>query len=439
MGDVAISVQNLGKLYRIGQFIGSKTLRESLTNAMLAPFRVVSSALNRRESNGKEVRPNDETIWALKNISFEVKQGEAVGIIGRNGAGKTTLLRILTGVTTPSEGYAEIHGRVSSLLEVGTGFHAELSGRENIYVSAAILGMTRKEIQRKFVEIVEFSGVGKFLDTPLKRYSSGMQVRLAFAVAAHLEPEIMLVDEVLAVGDAEFQKKCLGKMDKVTKGGRTVLFVSHNMAAIKALCPRTILLDQGKILEDGPTQKVVQHYLGSGLGTCAERKWDDIESAPGNDVVRLRAVRAKNGKGKVTSEFNIQEPIYVEVEFLVLEEGYVLEEVLRFYDESGSYLFASINYSEPDWRNRKRPVGLYRSMCYVPGNLLNDGTITVGVTVINKRSVHAIENDAISFYVFDPGSGGARGDYIPEWPDTVIRPLLQWKTEYISEGTNLIA
>lgn len=434
MDDVAVQVENLSKLYRVGQFVSYRTLRESLTNAVLAPFRRMSSTLSRQKPSATESTSTNQTIWALKDVSFKVEQGEAIGIIGRNGAGKTTLLKILTRITTPTEGYVEIRGRVGSLLEVGTGFHSELTGRENIYLNGAVLGMKRAEIDRKFDEIVEFSGVKKFLDTPLKRYSSGMQVRLAFAVAAHLEPEILLVDEVLAVGDAEFQKKCLGKMDEVTKGGRTVLFVSHNMAAIKALCQRTILLEQGEIVMDGPTESVVRHYLGSGLHTQAERKWDDINSAPGGDLVRLHAVRAKNSKGEVTSEFNIQEPIYIEMEFQVLQEGIVLDEFFRFYDESGLFLFTSYNNQNPAWKNRPRPVGLYRSVCCLPDNFLTEGNISVWAALVTIPStLQALEIDAITFHVFDPGSGGARGDYIVEWPGGVIRPLLDWTTEYVSK------
>lgn len=433
MNDVAIRVQNVSKLYRIGQTVGYKTLRESLVNVVSTPFRAMRSALSHQRSVAEE-SPANNTIWALKDVSLEVKQGEAVGIIGRNGAGKSTLLKILTGITAPTEGYAELHGRVGSLLEVGTGFHSELTGRENIYLSGAILGMKRADINRKFGDIVEFSGVKRFIDTPLKRYSSGMQVRLAFAVAAHLEPDILLVDEVLAVGDAEFQKKCLARMENTVQGGRTVLFVSHNMAAIKRFCQRTILLEQGRIREEGPTQEVVKHYLGSAAGTLAERKWDDIESAPGKDVVRLHAVRARNEKGEVTSEFNIQEPIYIELEFWVLQAGFALDEFFRFYDESGLFLFVSYNNQHPAWRDKKRPAGLYRSVCCIPANFLNEGNFTVWAAIATvPHTLHALEVDAITFHVFDPGSGGARGDYASEWSGGVIRPLLEWKTEHVGD------
>lgn len=290
MSDVAIRTQNLSKLYRMGQYIGY-SLRESLTNAFSAPFR-------RRRHHPSPVSSQNDYIWALKDVSFEVKQGEAVGIIGRNGAGKTTLLRVLTRITEPTEGYAEICGRVSSLLEVGTGFHAELTGRENIYLNGAVLGMKKKEIDCKFDEIVAFSEVERFIDTPVKRYSSGMQVRLAFAVAAHLEPEILLVDEVLAVGDAAFQKKCLGKMGNVAGEGRTVLLVSHRMEAIIGLCSRAIWLDKGHIVADGPADQVVRKYLATvsreaeSQGTLAERT-DRL----GNGRLRITGFRMRDKNG----------------------------------------------------------------------------------------------------------------------------------------------
>jgi lipopolysaccharide transport system ATP-binding protein len=261
MNDIAVRVENLGKLYRIGQFGGYKTIRETLMNVASAPFRRIRSITHQPSAISHELSAN--TIWALKDVSFEVKRGEAVGIIGKNGSGKTTILKILSRITAPTEGRAEVHGRVGSLLEVGTGFHPELTGRENIYLNGAVIGMKKAEVERKFDEIVAFAEIEKFLDTPVKRYSSGMYVRLAFAVAAHLEPEILIVDEVLAVGDAAFQKKCLGKMSNVASEGRTVLFVSHNMAAVQELCQRAILLKEGHIAEDNSARKVVSDYLSA--------------------------------------------------------------------------------------------------------------------------------------------------------------------------------
>ena len=266
MSDIAIKVEGLGKQYRIGgREPRYKTLRDSMTDAFTAPFRRAAAILRGQAYGAAEL---DETIWALKNVSFEVKRGDVIGIIGRNGAGKSTLLKILSRITEPTEGYARINGKVGSLLEVGTGFHPELTGRENIFLNGAILGMKRAEIERKFDEIVAFSEIEKFIDTPVKHYSSGMYMRLAFAVASHMDPEILVVDEVLAVGDAQFQKKCLGKMEEVGKEGRTVLFVSHNMAAIKALCKRGILLENGQIACDGDVSVVSEKYLAGSGNSC---------------------------------------------------------------------------------------------------------------------------------------------------------------------------
>ncbi len=284
MSDVIIRVENLGKQYHIGAMQTAhryKTFRDALSNVVHAPVSLVKSAVGGRPS-----APRDDTIWALKDVSFEVKQGEALGIIGRNGAGKSTLLKVLTRITEPTEGQVEIHGRVGSLLEVGTGFHPELTGRENIYLNGAILGMRRAEIDRRFDEIVAFAEIEQFLDTPVKRYSSGMYVRLAFAVAAHLDTEILLVDEVLAVGDMEFQKKCLGKMGEVSNTGRTVFFVSHNMTAILGLCERVLLIDKGEKISDGLPQQVVQEYTVLNLSNASIGDLNDPAYHTGSGEIR---------------------------------------------------------------------------------------------------------------------------------------------------------
>src|SRR5262245_983259 len=280
MNSAVIRVERLSKCYRLGQKKLKKNLGELLNDSVRNQFRRFSNTT--RELSSKGTNPTDEFLWALKNVSFEVGEGEIVGIVGRNGAGKSTLLKILCRITDLTDGYAEIHGRIGSLLEVGTGFHGDLTGRENIYLGGAVLGMRKAEISRKFDEIVAFADLDKFLDTPVKRYSSGMYMRLAFAVAAHLEPEILIVDEVLAVGDASFQKKCLGKMSEVAREGRTILFVSHNMAAVKALCQRAIFLKDGTIWCDAAAAEVVGTYLRS------------LEQAAGQDLA-VRTERA--GKG----------------------------------------------------------------------------------------------------------------------------------------------
>jgi lipopolysaccharide transport system ATP-binding protein len=298
----AIQARGLAKEYRIGHLHGGyDTLRE---HAIELGQRVL-----RRDFS----RPPSNTIWALSGVDFDVEQGEVVGIIGRNGAGKTTLLRLLSRITEPTKGYADVRGRLGSLLEVGTGFHPELTGRENIFLNGAILGMRRQEIVRRFDEIVEFAGVERFLDTPVKRYSSGMYVRLAFSVAAHLEPEILIVDEVLAVGDAEFQRRCLGRMEEIGRSGRTVLFVSHNMQAVARLCSRSILLESGKVVCDAPTDDVIARYLQGASGTASEISWGD--DGPGGDVARLRSVRVIDATGSTAHAVEVREPVGIEVSF----------------------------------------------------------------------------------------------------------------------------
>jgi lipopolysaccharide transport system ATP-binding protein len=290
-------------------------LTESMSNAFKAPFRML---LRRRHGP-----PVEEDLWAVKDVSFDVEDGQAVGIIGRNGAGKTTLLKLLSRITEPTEGRAVLHGTVGSLLEVGTGFHPELTGRENVYLNGAILGMTRGDINRRFDEIVEFAEVERFLDTPVKRYSSGMQVRLAFAVAAHLEPEILIVDEVLAVGDAAFQRKCLGKMGDVTSEGRTVLFVSHNMSVVSRLCDRGIWMEAGRVAAEGPMEDVVREYLGSSGARTAGFEATKLEAAPGNELIRLRGVRVKDHAGRLTSSIDGRHTVFVEIEYVTLRASVV--------------------------------------------------------------------------------------------------------------------
>jgi len=427
MSDLAIRVEKLGKQYRIGATQpGYRTFREALIDGVTAPINRMRGLAHTAE---------DRAIWALRDVSFEVRRGEVLGIIGRNGAGKTTLLKILSRITEPTEGCAELYGRVGSLLEVGTGFHPELSGRENIYLNGAILGMKRSEIQRRFDEIVTFAEVERFIDTPVKHYSSGMYMRLAFAVAAHLEPDILLIDEVLAVGDAAFQKKCLNKMQDVGQQGRTVLFVSHNIPAITRLCPRTILLDNGKVLRDGPSHQVVSIYLGSGLGTMAAREWPDLNKAPGNDVVRLCAVRVRTDNGGITDAVDIRKPVGIEMEYEVLKPGHLLVPNYHFFNEEGVYVFVASDH-DPAWRQRSRPVGRYVSTGWIPGNFLSEGSLIVGaaISTMDPVTVHCYERDAVAFQVIDSLDGdSARGDYAGPMPG-VVRPLLRWTTQFGSNS-----
>jgi lipopolysaccharide transport system ATP-binding protein len=436
--DIVIKVQNISKCYRIGV---KDEKNDSFANAMFnyikAPFRNYTKyrslyrfdEINQSDSNNFDTNPSD-VIWALRNVSFKVEQGELLGIIGRNGAGKSTLLKILTKIIDPTFGRAEIRGRVSSLLEVGTGFHPELTGRENVYLNGTILGMSRSEVKRKFDEIVAFSDIEKFLDTPVKRYSSGMRVRLAFSVAAHLEPEILLVDEVLAVGDLRFQQKCLNKMEEAGKKGRTVLFVSHNLQAINRLCERAILLEDGQITGDGPIKEVMNTYLKSDLGSKAVREWPDPDKAPTGPAARLCAVRVRDEGGLITENIDIDKPFTIEMEYDVLRPGVVLLPHFGFRNEQGQAVFVTVDI-DPEWRRRPRPTGHYISTVRIPGNLLAEGMLFVNchLMTLNPDVKQFSENSAIAFNVVDNFDGNsARGDYARDMPG-IVRPLLNWNTQ----------
>jgi lipopolysaccharide transport system ATP-binding protein len=359
-----------------------------------------------------------------------------VGIIGRNGAGKSTLLKVLTRITDPTEGELGLNGRVGSLLEVGTGFHPELTGRENVYLNGAILGMRKTEIEAKFDEIVEFAEVAKFLDTPVKYYSTGMYMRLAFAVAAHLEPEILIVDEVLAVGDAGFQKKCLEKMKNVGQHGHTVLFVSHNMQAITQLCTRAILLDSGRVIQDGPAHEVVSSYLNPEAGTSAAREWPDRAQAPGDDVARLCAVRVRGLDGEIADSFDIRLPIAVELEYEVLKPGHIFHPHFGLTNQDGVALFVAQDVDRT-WRGRTRPPGRYISTALIPGNFLAEGRVYINPAMcsLNPNTLHFYEQGVVAFNVVDCflADDTARGDYPTPVPG-VVRPLLEWSTQYWPNG-----
>ncbi|HEX8242403.1 MAG TPA: ABC transporter ATP-binding protein [Longimicrobium sp.] len=367
----------------------------------------------------------------MKDVSFEVQPGEVVGIIGRNGAGKSTLLKILSRITDPSVGRAEVHGRVGSLLEVGTGFHPELTGRDNVYLNGSILGMDRAYITRKFDEIVAFSGVEKFIDTPVKRYSSGMYLRLAFAVAAHLEPEILIVDEVLAVGDADFQRKCLQKMEDVGREGRAVLFVSHDVGAISRLCSRTLVLDGGQVVFDGPSPAAVRFYGCLGAGSPALREWPDPDHAPGDAHARLVSVRVTDQGGRTADTFDVRDPVLVELRYLSRSPELRLVSNFQFFDEWGHLLFLSADFSDRAWWAAERRPGEVRAVCMVPGNFLAEGRVSVlaAVTSYEPAVVHALERDAVSFTMIDHSAGdGVRGPWHADWPG-LLRPMLPWGVE----------
>jgi lipopolysaccharide transport system ATP-binding protein len=376
MSITAIRASQVGKLYQIGRADDKHlSLPEAITRSLTAPFR----ALTQRGGQS----PTDD-LWALKDVSFEVPHGQVLGIIGHNGAGKSTLLKILSRITQPTTGEVEIRGRVASLLEVGTGFHPELTGRENIYLNGAILGMRRREIQRKFDEIVEFSEVEKFLDTPVKRYSSGMYVRLAFAVAAHLEPEVLVIDEVLAVGDASFQKKCLGKMSGVAQDGRTVLFVSHNLTAIASLCNRVIMLDRGQLIADGTPAHTIQRYTNRMMKKGEDEAGEYLFGINSEKAAQFTRARVLNRDGACTSEVEIGDPFQIELEFEVRTKFPTLHLQCHVHRTDGAGGFGSI---DSDWLNYQRQLdkqpmedvfprapGRYRAVVQMPGPFLNSGT-----------------------------------------------------------------
>jgi len=430
MSNTVICVENVSKHYRLG-IINTGTFRGDVRRwwAKLRGLPDPDLKIGQKEANHQ----SDETVLALKDVSFNIQQGEAVGIIGQNGAGKSTLLKLLSRITAPTSGVIKTKGRIASMLEVGTGFHPELTGRENIFVNGAILGMSRAEVRRKFDEIVDFSGVEKYIDTPVKRYSSGMYVRLAFAVAAQLEPEILIVDEVLAVGDIAFQKKCLDKMEKAGQLGGTVIIVSHNMSVISRLCQRAILLKSGIVEYDGTSLDAIGKYLELSVGFVGYRKWDNSDSGPGNDTVRLKSIRVCTEDGKTRETFDIRRPIIVEFEYWVLKENVKLTPAFQLSNENGMIVFMSGGIHNSEWVDRPRAVGLYKSRCRIPGNLLAEGTFSIRA-IINtmlwdrKPVIHLDVKEAVSFQVFDMLEGdSARGKHLGAYYG-VVRPILDWET-----------
>jgi lipopolysaccharide transport system ATP-binding protein len=410
MTESVIQVHELGKRYSIGEGAGYPLLRDLIAGVFKGRF------------GGRANREKD-ILWALRDVSFEVKQGEVVGLIGRNGAGKSTLLKVLARITRPTTGWAEIRGRIGSLLEVGTGFHAELTGRENVFLTGSILGMKHAEIQRKFDEIVAFSEVERFLDTPLKHYSSGMQMRLAFAVAAHLEPEILLVDEVLAVGDASFQKKCMGKMKDVSRHGRTILFVSHNTTAMRALCSRALWLNDGRLREDGEIGEVIDHYQPKNAATNLESVWDDESIAPGDHRVRLRSVRViprTDSDGLIT----VHTPLQIEFTYWNYVPGATLNISMVLNDSDEACAFATVSDFVP------RPEGLVRHVVDIPGDFLNATSYSVTVMIVEDASRAILRRENV--VGFDVIEGAAVGNWYGRIPG-VVRPKLNWKSEAIEE------
>jgi len=433
MNDIVIKVENLSKQYNLG-VLGHGSLSKDLQSKWARflgredPNTQINLGSSRLDID------SDEQFWALKDVSLEIRRGEIVGIIGRNGAGKSTLLKILSRVTAPTSGTIKVKGRIASLLEVGTGFHPELTGRENVFLNGSILGMTKQEINEKFDEIVTFSGVEKFIDTPVKRYSSGMYVRLAFAVAAHLEPEILVIDEVLAVGDSEFQKKCLGKIQEVSKGGRTVLFVSHSMPMISSLCSQCILLNSGTIKVMGRTGDVIAAYQsGSECISPAFIDYSLLPKLPGDHLATLLSGWIENISGDRTFEIGINEPFRICMQYKILKD--VSKNPFpnfHIHDSLGQCVFVS---STDMGNNQSGKPGEYVAKCVIPGNLMNDGLFSVHLALTFMHSgVHVsfCENHALMFNIFDPleGVSSRMTGYSGRIPG-VIRPILEWSVEQV--------
>ena len=430
--SAVISVENLSKKYIISHQKQERytALRDVLANSARRFTHKLTHPFAAPENN-----PTHEEFWALKDVSFDIQQGDRLGIIGRNGAGKSTLLKILSRITEPTSGKASIKGRVASLLEVGTGFHPELTGRENIFLNGAILGMSKAEIKKKFDEIVAFAEVEKFLDTPVKRYSSGMYVRLAFAVAAHLEPEILIVDEVLAVGDVGFQNKCFKKMGEFEGRGATVLIVSHNISLITRLCNRGIILQSGSLDFDGPVLDAANRYSAITSESLRSYKIWAEHVAPGNETVRLLSIKAISEINDQGDFFDIRRPITIEFSYRVYQSSAALNSAFFLYNQDNIIVFISSGTHDPEWAGRKRQAGLYTSRCVIPGNFLAEGTYSIQAIIntvdnIKSPTVHVNEKNAIGFKIYDPLEGGSAREQHSGAYYGVVRPILVWNTAY---------
>jgi lipopolysaccharide transport system ATP-binding protein len=417
MSNTVIKVENLGKQYRLGQ-VGTGTISHDLNRFWYRIRGLEDPYLKIGDVNDRSKKGDSDWVWALKNINFEVKQGETLGIIGKNGAGKSTLLKMLSQITAPSLGEIKIKGRIAALLEVGTGFHPELTGRENIFLNGAILGMTKQEIKSKLDEIIFFSGVEKYLDTPVKRYSSGMIVRLGFAVAAHLEPEILIVDEVLAVGDAEFQKKCLGKMKDVSGEGRTVLFVSHNMAAVKTLCSRGLVLEHGQVKYDGEVERAVAHYLGGNVEGMNRKVFDEGYDKP---VFQLHEINVYN-KGEAKNDALAEnEAIVLETQLTIKSETPERYHITyHLFNEMGEALFSFSHAYTTDLKK-----GLNNVRCIFPESFFQSGQYFLSLFIVeDKREAIFIERDILTFTIVE--SGREIGVYMGREPG-YIKPTFKWE------------
>jgi lipopolysaccharide transport system ATP-binding protein len=419
--DIILKAENISKQYRLGT-VGTGTLSHDLNRWWHQIRGKEDPYLKIGDTNDRSTKGTSEYVWALQDINFEVERGEVLGIIGKNGAGKSTLLKILSRVTAPTTGKIKFGGRVASLLEVGTGFNGEMTGRENIFLNGAILGMTKKEIASKLDEIVEFSGCERYIDTPVKRYSSGMTVRLAFAVAAFLEPEILVIDEVLAVGDAEFQKKAIGKMQDISRsGGRTVLFVSHNMAAVKSLCTRGIVMEHGNVKFDGNIDEALYLYNSDSNDSVSHVNWS-VESAPGNTSSRITSVKINTGR----DSFYIENDINIEVEYVNFIDNHSVNVSISIFDDKDVYVLAS-----PNLKRIPLEKGKYKSICTIPSNFLNKGKYFCTVLLVGNNFEIIAQLDKIVAVELDEEGGGREG-YFGYWGG-VVRPYLNWENIQIQE------
>jgi lipopolysaccharide transport system ATP-binding protein len=422
MSNIVIKVENVSKQYRLGE-VGTGSLSHDINRWWFKIRGKEDPYLKIGEMNDRTHKGSSEYVWALNDINFEVRGGEVLGIIGRNGAGKSTLLKILSRITTPTQGNIKIKGRIASLLEVGTGFHPELSGRDNIFLNGAILGMTKAEIKNKFDEIVDFAGVERYIDTPVKRDSSGMYVRLAFAVAAHLEPEILIVDEVLAVGDAEFQKKCLGRMKDISGEGRTVLFVSHNMTAMSSLCNSAIYMSKGRIEQMGNVSDVITLYLSSSTEITTRRNWNN-ESCPGDESARLLSARLTDDDGNDTDVIDFYKGGALEFTYRVIGEGFCPVPNLHLYNQSGDLVLASSASSDVSLGRK----GSYKATMQLPPHFLNEGRYIAGIATSTfiPEKVHFYEREALIFDVIED-MNLRDTEYRGPMPG-IIRPKMEWAT-----------
>ena len=424
MGEFAIRAEKLGKKYRLGALSEQKYGGYDFLGFQLPLQRLWSVLLDQGAT------PDDKLdFWALRDLDLEVRTGEVLGIIGKNGSGKSTLLKILARVTEPSAGLAEVTGQVGSLLEVGTGFHPDLTGRQNVYLNGSIMGMTHDQIDRRFDEIVNFAEVESFIDTPVKHYSSGMYMRLAFAVAAHMECDVLIVDEVLAVGDAHFQRKCLARLDSEVRSGKTVLFVSHNTSTIMQICTRCVLFENGRLIEDGLPQPVVESYLSRSTPVLTDRRWTENAPMSPTGHYRLWAFKVVGLDGKTRAHFDVKEPIIAEMEWEVLVSQYPITAYVSVRHESGVTVFTTLDNHDSPWTMRVAPAGYYRARLVIPANFLNEGMFMLdfAVTATNRTSEYISCSDAATFYVVDDMKNeGVRGNWDRKWFTSVMRPQLKW-------------